>query len=240
MSKTIAVLGAGRGLGASVARRFGAEGYQVALVARNAQALEAMVAELRADGVTTEAFPADLRQVAEIPGLLARIQDRLGPVEVLYFGATAEEPHTLAQEVTAEQVAAASVLHTFAPIEAVRAVLPGMLAAGAGSVLYGNAVIAIQTAPGLTGPVGPALAATRNWLQSLHTEVAPAGVYVGALYVAAMIDGSDLWEQVRAMSLEAAQSYRLVSGDELAEALWQMHTDRNAFEQVLPQSGAGA
>ena len=46
MSKTIAVFGAGPGMGRSVARRFGREGFQVALVARNQTRLDAFAGEL--------------------------------------------------------------------------------------------------------------------------------------------------------------------------------------------------
>ena len=51
MSKTIAVFGAGPGMGRSVARRFGCEGFQVALVARNQARLAAFSAELAGDGI---------------------------------------------------------------------------------------------------------------------------------------------------------------------------------------------
>ena len=54
MSKTIAVFGAGPGMGRSVARRFGREGFQVALVARNQTRLDAYTGELAADGISAE------------------------------------------------------------------------------------------------------------------------------------------------------------------------------------------
>jgi NAD(P)-dependent dehydrogenase (short-subunit alcohol dehydrogenase family) len=51
-TKTIAVFGVGPGMGRSVARRFGREGFQVALVARNQTRLDAFTAELAAEGIT--------------------------------------------------------------------------------------------------------------------------------------------------------------------------------------------
>ncbi|RUW02840.1 SDR family NAD(P)-dependent oxidoreductase, partial [Mesorhizobium sp. M1A.F.Ca.IN.022.05.2.1] len=48
--KTIAIFGAGTGLGASRATRFGREGYRVALVARRAAPLQERVAELASAG----------------------------------------------------------------------------------------------------------------------------------------------------------------------------------------------
>lgn len=57
-TKTIAVFGVGPGMGRAVARRFGREGFQVALVARNQTRLDAFTAELAADGITPPGSPA--------------------------------------------------------------------------------------------------------------------------------------------------------------------------------------
>jgi short-subunit dehydrogenase len=55
--KTLAIFGAGTGLGASLATRFGREGYRVALVARRAGPLEDRVGALKAAGIEAAAFP---------------------------------------------------------------------------------------------------------------------------------------------------------------------------------------
>jgi NADP-dependent 3-hydroxy acid dehydrogenase YdfG len=60
MSKTIDVFGAGPGMGCAVARRFGREGIQVALAARNQTRLDAFTGELAADGVKAAGFAGDL------------------------------------------------------------------------------------------------------------------------------------------------------------------------------------
>ena len=67
-TKTLAVVGAGPGLGLSIAKRFGAAGFQVALLARNADRLDQLVGELDGQGVTARAYVAD---VADRPGLAA-------------------------------------------------------------------------------------------------------------------------------------------------------------------------
>src|SRR5256885_502184 len=73
MSKTLAIFGAGPGLGLSAARRFGKEGFEVALVARNAARLTSFVDDLAADGVSAKAFPVDLSDRATHAGLVAEI-----------------------------------------------------------------------------------------------------------------------------------------------------------------------
>ena len=57
---TLAIIGAGSGLGAAVARRFGREGFSVALISRNQHRLDALAEELAADGVKAQGFTADV------------------------------------------------------------------------------------------------------------------------------------------------------------------------------------
>ncbi|MGB4779077.1 SDR family NAD(P)-dependent oxidoreductase [Microbacterium sp.] len=58
---TIAILGAGPGLGAAVARRFGGEGFSVALISRTQEHVDALAQQLAADGITARGYAANLR-----------------------------------------------------------------------------------------------------------------------------------------------------------------------------------
>ncbi|HEX4788682.1 MAG TPA: SDR family NAD(P)-dependent oxidoreductase [Actinospica sp.] len=78
MPQTIAIFGAGPGLGASIARRFAADGFRVALVARDKDRLDALVGQLAAEGVDAAGFAADLDAPDEIPALITAIRDRFG------------------------------------------------------------------------------------------------------------------------------------------------------------------
>ena len=70
--KTIAIFGAGTGLGASVAARFGREGYKVALIARGPTGLDLLKGKLAEQGIEAYSFPADLTDLAAIPSLVQR------------------------------------------------------------------------------------------------------------------------------------------------------------------------
>src|SRR5688572_18270570 len=89
MAKTIVVGGFGSGISAAVAERFGKAGFSVALVARNAERLEAGVKALAAKDIQAAAFPADLSDPAAIPKLVASVRAKLGPVTVLHWNAYA-------------------------------------------------------------------------------------------------------------------------------------------------------
>lgn len=75
---TLAIVGAGPGLGAAVARRFGREGFAIALVSRDQAKLDAMAAELVDDGVTARGYSADVRDAAALEAALTTAADDLG------------------------------------------------------------------------------------------------------------------------------------------------------------------
>ncbi|MFE2448900.1 SDR family NAD(P)-dependent oxidoreductase [Streptomyces sp. NPDC059426] len=58
---TLAIIGAGPGLGSAVARRFGCEGYDTALISRDQDRHDALAAGLTGEGVTARGFAADVR-----------------------------------------------------------------------------------------------------------------------------------------------------------------------------------
>ena len=60
----IAIIGAGPGLGAAVARKFGREGFAIALISRDQSKLDTMAADLHKDGLTATGYAADVRELA--------------------------------------------------------------------------------------------------------------------------------------------------------------------------------
>ncbi len=66
MARSIAVFGAGPGLGRAIARRYAQEGYDVVLVARNQQGLDAFAKDLSNLGVSAHVVTADLADTAGV------------------------------------------------------------------------------------------------------------------------------------------------------------------------------
>src|SRR6478609_6139223 len=81
----IAIIGAGPGLGAAVARRFGREGFSIALISRNQSKLDAMAADLKAGGLTARGYAADVLVPAALEDALARAAAELGPITTLQY-----------------------------------------------------------------------------------------------------------------------------------------------------------
>ena len=79
---TIAIVGAGPGLGVAVAERFGREGLSVALIARSQPKLAGLVEGLAARGITAKAYRGDVHDREQLRNALASAADELGPIEV--------------------------------------------------------------------------------------------------------------------------------------------------------------
>lgn len=139
----IHIVGAGPGVGASVARRFARAGHPVGLISRNPARLGALTAKLTADGIPAECAPADASDPAALERALAVLAERQGPAEVLCFSPLPDiDLIKPVVETTPDDLARALALNVVGAAAAVRAVLPAMRAAGRGTLLFvtGSAV----------------------------------------------------------------------------------------------------
>ncbi|MCD7095355.1 SDR family NAD(P)-dependent oxidoreductase [Klebsiella quasipneumoniae subsp. quasipneumoniae] len=237
--KTIALFGTGSGLGASLANRFGREGYRVALVARRAAPLQERVAELATIGIEATAFPADLTDLAGVPALVRSIEARFDNIDVAIY---APVPSSLgfvpAVDLDAKTLQSMTGIFTYAPIEVAHAVLQGQLARGEGAIVIVGGLTALMTVPGLSG-VGPAMAATRNYVYTLNAEVAHHGVYAGTVNIGALIDRSRGFRAMTADgTIELDPKYLVLDPDDIAQEIWTLVTKRDRVEAILPPQPA--
>ena len=80
----VLILGAGHGLSAAVARRFGREGFAVTLLARNEHKLTELANQLNADGITVDTTTADASNSRGFRTALEKVAERITPGVVVY------------------------------------------------------------------------------------------------------------------------------------------------------------
>jgi NADP-dependent 3-hydroxy acid dehydrogenase YdfG len=234
MPKTIAVFGAGPGMGRSVGRRFGREGFQVALVARNQTRLDAFTAELATDGITAAGFAGDIADRDALPGMIEAITARFGPIDVLEYAPSGLDLLNVAAAVRDADAASFEfpldlLLRT--PVTLIRQVLPGMLERGDGAVLFGLPVTASVPVPQF-GNLATAGAAARHYLHTLHTDLAGTGVYAGLLQISGPVSGSDAGNYVLE-TYGAANLPEPQKPADLADAMCDLYLKRDRFDQVF-------
>jgi short-subunit dehydrogenase len=232
--KTIAIFGAGAGLGASVSARFGREGYKVALIARGVAGLDEIQVKLTKQGIEAFCFPADLADIGSIPSLVQAIERQLGPIEVALFSPISTSTYFVpAVNLEAGYLQSILPLLTLAPIEVSRSLMPGMRARGHGAFIVADGTSGVSPWPGKSGP-GPAFAATRNYILTLHEEVQPAGVFAGMLHVGAMIENSTGMAAALAAGMKLDSSVPMVHPDALADEVWRLTRARDRAETIIP------
>ena len=124
----------------------------------------------------------------------------------------------------------------YALVALVQEFLPHMLDRGDGAILTAQGASTKQGPPNMSGP-GPAQAAQRNYLQSLHAEVANKGVYVGMLCIGAAIEQQCLpYPDGEGQSRRESRSGNTPCVDpaHLADLLWNMHQARQQAETSYP------
>ncbi|MFD5840843.1 SDR family NAD(P)-dependent oxidoreductase [Streptomyces chartreusis] len=238
MSQVLAIFGAGSGLGTALARRFGKEGFSVALVARNADRLQALADGLAAEGIDATAFPTDLSDPANAAPVVQAIKDSKGRIDVVSYqplpGDTAFVPAT---DLHAERLSHWVNLFLLTPVAIAHTVLPEMTARGTGGFIVAGGFTAADPQPFISG-IGPAMAGIRNFVHSLHGEIADSGVYAGVVTLSALIKHSEAYNAISPEQLAemtgGTTGMDVIDPVDLAETYWRLYTDRNQIEYRFP------
>lgn len=217
---TIAIIGAGPGLGLSIAKAFGNHGYKVALIARNRDRLDQYVAELGAAGIPAAGFSADVADRSQLADALASAARQLGEIEVLEYSPYAGMTATLPQDVTVETLQPEIDTLLYGAVASIQAVLPGMLAAGTGTLLFTTGGGAISAYPQLAA-VNAAQAGLRNLAHNLHNTLGERGIYVATVAINVGI------------TTEPGHGYPTRTPDDLARLYWRLHVERTEPEIIV-------
>ncbi|MEV0089563.1 SDR family NAD(P)-dependent oxidoreductase [Saccharopolyspora sp. NPDC050642] len=211
----IAIVGAGKGLGAAIARRFGSEGFAVALISRNQEHVDAVAAELAAEGVTARGYTANVRHPDSLSKALDQAGQDLGPVEVLMYSPLPQKEFLRpVLETTPADLTGAVEFSIYGPVTAVHQVLQGMRFLGRGTVLFVNGGSAARPNPKVAG-TSIAFAGETAYGQMIHDTLAADNIHVGQLIIPGAI----------------SPGHPTHDPDVLAEALWAMHIERGEFRR---------
>ena len=196
-TKLLLIVGAGKKLGRSLALRFAREGFNIALCARNIDALSPVIDDITGLGVHAFAFQADATQSSHVAGLFEQVSERLGVPDIVVYNVEAFGPGTIMDisEPSFRQSWEANCLGGF---------LVGQEAAlrmtdrGQGTIIFTGATASTR---GKAGYINLAVGkgGLRALAQCMAKELGPKGVHVAHV----VLDGGML-----AMNPEAvAQNY---------------------------------
>lgn len=219
MSKTIVIVGYGPGISTGVAETFGAKGFNVALVGRTKQRLDAGIADLAARNITAAAFVADAGKPEAIKGAIAAARERFGGITAIHwnaYGGPTGDFLTQGVEGTFDVA-----IHGL--LAAVAEALPDLKAAGDGAVLVTNGAFgdldanidgfAVQSG---NAALALANAAKKKLVGLLIQRLKPEGIHVGEVMIAGQIKGT-AW---------AANNPNAIEPATVGEAFYKLYTER--------------
>lgn len=209
------VIGAGPGIGTSVARRLALEGLTVGLIARSEATVDSALSALSdfdALGVT-----ADVTDEVALRAALDEIVDRFGVPELLVYNAALIQWDTFG-ELTPEQHLDAWAVNVVGAITAIAHLAPRMALEGTGTILITGGMP--EPLPEVTS-LSLGKAGVRALAALLAKAYGPAGVHVATVTVAGAVAPGTAFDP-----------------DEIAEHYWRLHTQPAvAWEHEVVHTG---
>jgi len=207
------ITGVGGATGASVARRFARGGYRIAMLARNADRLRGLKAEIAG----SEAYVCDVGDLGALGATIDSVRSELGAPSVLVHNAVSE---TFATFMEADPTALERNfrVNTTALLYLARALAPAMVEAGRGAIVVTGNTASLRGVPNYA-LFAPTKAAQRILAQSLARDLGPKRVHVGYVTVDAAIDAPWLSEggRKRPPWLEPPQGWQWSRDDYFAK-----------------------
>jgi NAD(P)-dependent dehydrogenase (short-subunit alcohol dehydrogenase family) len=238
MTRTAVIAGVGPGLGASLARRFAAEGCDVGLLARTASFVEGLASEIGTEYPgDAVAAPADITDREAVAEAFGTVREALGPVDVLVnhaSGATWDgadiDPADFRQSL---EVGPVGSLHCTQ--EALADMRDGDRGVEGGedehegtrgTVIFTGATSAVRGRDGALG-FSAAKFSVRGMAESLARELGPEGIHVAHV----VIDGGI----ATPAALEAGgDPEELLDPDAIADSYWHLvEQDRSSWTLEL-------
>ena len=186
-NKVAVVTGGSRGIGAATARALAANGAKVAVNGRDATAIGAVVAEIQTTGGRAIGVAADCTDYSAVEQLRQRVEDELGPVDVLvvFAGGGVIKPGPV-ENVTEKEWQSVIDGNLTATFLTVKSFLPGMMTRQRGSIVT-MASAAGRLPSSAPSPYSAAKAGIIMFSRNLATDVAKHGVRVNCISPAAVL-----------------------------------------------------
>ena len=223
------VVGAGDGLGASIARAFAREGLRVCVTRRprNTEAVDKLARAVREEGGEAHAFGLDARVEDDVAALIERIEREIGPIEVLVFNIGANVRFPIV-ETTTRVYSKVWEMAALAGFLASREAARGMIERGRGTMLFTGATASVRGAAGFAAFAG-AKHALRALAQSLARELGPKGVHVAHVVIDGAIDGAFIRGRLPDAAEKLAREEILVPDEIAKNYVWLHRQKRSAW-----------
>jgi len=224
-ARTAVVVGVGaeRGLGAALCRRFAAEGYHVLIAGRTEEKIEKVARAIKANGGSAEPVLTDTAREEEVVRLFDRaLAPGAGrdPVDLIVFNAGGNQRIEF-RDMTAEQFEQFWRTGCFGGFLVGRETARRLVPLRRGTLIFSGATGSLRGRPGFTG-FAAAKAGLRMIAQSMAREFGPQGLHVAHVIIDGGIDGDRLRTRVPEIVRQRGED-GLLDLDAIAEVYWHLH-----------------
>lgn len=230
--RVVLVTGGGSGIGASVVEQFALQGARVAFLDIAVDCSNDLVAKLSATCSHAPLFvPCDLTDIASLQSAIGRIEEQLGPIEVLVNNAARDDRHKYA-EVTPQywdQAMNVNLRHQFF---AIQSVVPGMKKNGGGSIINMSSISWMIPSTGFPA-YATAKAAIIGLTRTMSHELGADRIRVNAVLPGAILTDRQrqLWwtpeYEARIMTRQSLKEH--IAPDDVARLIMFLASDDSAF-----------
>jgi short-subunit dehydrogenase len=168
------VTGASTGIGRAVTLALAGEGWRVAATARTAETLDALAVEAAGRSGKVRAYPADVTDAAAVAAQVRRIEAEWGAIDLAILNAGTHEPMP-AERFSAKTVRRLLEINVMGAAHGIEAVLPLMIARGAGRIMIVASVAGYRGLP-TAAAYGASKAALINMAEAMRPELAERGI----------------------------------------------------------------
>ncbi|MDM8532908.1 SDR family NAD(P)-dependent oxidoreductase [Anaerolineales bacterium HSG25] len=199
------IVGAGAGIGSAVARRFAREGYQIVLLRRNQEALDASVAELKKQRAEAYGYTVDASDNQSIERVFDHIKVEVGEPEVLVYNAAVIKPG-YPSELDPDMLTNDLMVNVVGALTSAQQVIHRMQENGHGTILFTGGGLALTPNPQYAS-LAVGKAGLRSLCYSLAEELTDEGVHVATVTIAGYVTPGSHFDP-----------------DLIAEKYWRLHT----------------
>jgi short-subunit dehydrogenase len=203
--KVCTIVGMGQGVSMAVAKRFGKEGFAIAMISRRQSALDRYADQLRSVGIAALGFAADIADPAELKIALDSIHKTLGETEVLVYNAAVMR-QAVPSELSPAQLNEDVRVNITGALIAAQHVLPAMKKHKRGTILFTGGGLALEPYPMYTS-LAIGKAGIRSLAYSLYGELQTQGIHVATVTICGFVQPSTKFDP-----------------DRIAEEYWRLHT----------------
>ena len=200
------VLGAGAGIGGTVAKKFAKEGFHSCLCRRSDQkGLDQLVSDIEQEGGSATGYLINAIEDNVLEELILKIEQDIGPIEVLVYNLGAQTGMKLLNETSLKEFEWGWRMADLGLFRVAKVLMPIMEDRSAGTFLVTSATAAMRGNKNQHSHAA-AMGGRRLLCQTLNAEFAPKGIHIVHIVVDGMVDapdtlgkmlGEELFQQLR-------------------------------------------